>query len=180
MKISKFGIKITETSGIGRLMADLGSALSQDGEMLMLGGGNPAHIPQVQEYFRRSMVGILENTGEFERMVGNYDPPKGNLDFISALADLLGREYGWEIGPENIALTNGSQSAFFILFNLFAGEFEDGTKRKILLPLTPEYIGYSDVGLAEDLFVANRPRIEHVDEHTFKYHIDFDRIEVNG
>jgi len=48
-----------------------------------------------------------------------------------------------------------------------------------LLPLAPEYIGYSDVGLTEGLFVANRPRIEHIDEHIFKYHIDFEKVSVS-
>jgi valine--pyruvate aminotransferase len=91
---------------------------------------------------------------------------------------LLRAECGWNVSPANIALTTGSQSAFFILFNIFAGVYEDGTKKKILLPLAPEYIGYADVGFLEDLFVAARPDIEHIDEHTFKYHVDFDRLNV--
>ena len=37
-------------------------------------------------------------------------------------------------------------AAFFFLFNLFAGEREDGTRARVLLPLAPEYIGYADVG----------------------------------
>ncbi|MHC4171128.1 MAG: valine--pyruvate transaminase, partial [Planctomycetota bacterium] len=49
------------------------------------------------------------------------------------------------------------QTAFFILFNIFAGAYEDGTHRKILFPLVPEYIGYCDVGIAEDLFVSYKP-----------------------
>ncbi len=108
-----------------------------------------------------------------------YDPPQGNRQFIEAVADLLGREFGWQIGPENIALTSGSQSAFFILFNVFAGSFEAGGDKKILLPLAPEYIGYADVGLSEDLFISSRPRIEYMGEHIFKYHIDFDRLEIS-
>jgi valine--pyruvate aminotransferase len=60
------------------------------------------------------------------------------------LAQMLRDELGWEIEPQNIALTNGSQSAFFYLFNLFAGRRADGTTRKVLFPLTPEYIGYAD------------------------------------
>jgi valine--pyruvate aminotransferase len=180
MKISLFGQKIATESGIGQLMEDLGIALSQNRRMLMLGGGNPAHIPQVQRYFRRSMEKLLRNGGEFERAIGNYDPPSGNPEFIEAIAKLLRSELGWDIEPKNIALTNGSQTAFFILFNIFAGAFEDGTDKKILLPLAPEYIGYCDVGLADDIFTANKPKIVHMDEHVFKYHIDFDRINVTG
>jgi valine--pyruvate aminotransferase len=178
MKISTFGQKITLGSGIGRLMDDLGNALTQSRDVLMLGGGNPAHIPKVQQYFRKSMVRLLDNGSEFERAIGNYDPPQGNKKFIEAIAALLHNEFGWDIQSKNIALTNGSQSAFFILFNIFAGRFDDRTRRKILFPLAPEYIGYCDVGLEKDLFVANKPRIEHTDDHIFKYHIDFDRTNI--
>jgi valine--pyruvate aminotransferase len=178
MKVSKFGEKIAETSGIGQLMDDLGYALARRQDIRMLGGGNPAHIPGVQRYFRESMLRLLESGGEFERMIGNYDPPQGNKEFSEAIAALLRKELGWDVQAKNIALTNGSQTAFFILFNIFGGDFEDGTTKRILLPLAPEYVGYCDVGLSDDLFVASKPEITHVDDHIFKYHIDFDRINV--
>lgn len=177
-KLSKFAKKIATASGIGQLMDDLGNALAAGQDVLMLGGGNPAHIPQVQQYFRQSMQKLLANGHEFERAIGDYDPSQGNNAFIEAVATLLANEFGWDIKPKNIALTNGSQSAFFILFNIFAGEFDDGPDKKILLPLAPEYIGYCDVGLAADLFTANKPEIEHIDDHIFKYHINFDRISI--
>ncbi len=178
MNLSSFGQKISEVSGIGQLMEDLGVALSQSRDMLMLGGGNPAHIPNVQKYFRDSIEKLLSDGAEFERAIGNYDPPGGNKEFIEAISELLKNELGWDIKPKNIALTNGSQTAFFILFNIFAGAFEGGTVKKVLFPLAPEYIGYCDVGLVDDLFVANKPKIEHIDNHIFKYHIDFDRISI--
>jgi valine--pyruvate aminotransferase len=178
MNLSKFGQKFTGESGILQLMDDLGSALAGDEKVFMLGGGNPAYIPEVQAHFRRRMERILENKGEFERMIGNYPSPQGPPAFLEALAGLLKREFGWPVRAENIALTNGSQTAFFTLFNLFAGEFENGTSKKILLPLTPEYIGYADVGLANDFFTASRPEIEYIDEHTFKYHVNFEAVSV--
>jgi valine--pyruvate aminotransferase len=178
VNVSKFGKRITIGSGIGHLMDDLGHALVEHKDILMLGGGNPAHIPEVQQHFRESMERLLEDNSAFERAIGDYDPPQGSTDFIEAICTLLQNEFGWDIQPKNVCLTNGSQSAFFILFNIFAGAFEDGSNRKILLPLAPEYIGYSDVGLAEDLFVAEKPQIEHIDDHIFKYRIDFDRISI--
>ncbi|MBX4365638.1 hypothetical protein K4H01_24815, partial [Mycobacterium tuberculosis] len=78
----------------------------------------------------------------------------------------------------NIALTNGSQGAFFYLFDLFAGRRADGTTRKVLFPRAPEYIGYADAGLEEDLFVATRPNIELLPEGQFKYHVDFEHLQV--
>ncbi len=178
MNVSRFGQRIAVQSGIGQLMDDLGAALSGEHEVLMLGGGNPAHIPDVERHFRRSMTALLRDGRRFEKALGDYDPPRGNIEFIEAVAALLRREFNWDIGPQNIALTNGSQLAFFILFNLFAGEYADGTKKKVLLPLAPEYIGYTDVGLTSDFFTARPPGIEHIETHTFKYHVAFDRLEI--
>ncbi len=178
MKISKFGQKIAVTSGIGQLMDDLTLALSGRPDIVMLGGGNPAHIPEVQKYFRESMANLLTSGDRFERAIGNYDPPQGNKEFIEAVSALLGKEFGCDIKPTNVALTNGSQSAFFILFNIFAGAFDEG-KKKIMFPLAPEYIGYCDVGLTEDLFVANKPKIEYEDARIFKYYVDFERLKIS-
>lgn len=178
MNVSKFGQKLAVQSGIGQLMDDLGAVACAGHDVLMLGGGNPAHIPQVEQCLRRRMEQILAKSGEFETIVGNYDPPVGNTDFLNAMAGMLQRQYGWDIGPQNVALTNGSQTLFFTLFNLFAGPYEDGSVKKILFPLIPEYIGYCDVGLVPDLFVAHKPRIEHLPDRLFKYHIDFDSLKI--
>jgi valine--pyruvate aminotransferase len=177
MNLSKFGEKFTRKAGITELMDDLGAAMAGD-DMLMLGGGNPAHIPAVQNRFRQRMEEILDEPQGFETMIGNYDGSRGNAAFIEALAEMLRETFGWEVGPENIALTNGSQNAFFCLFNLFAGEMPDGSKKKILFPLTPEYIGYADAGLSDDFFTAQRPTIEMLDDGLFKYHVDFDALKI--
>lgn len=179
MKFSRFAQRFSEHSGIILLMDDLGEAMAGERDVLMLGGGNPAHIPEVQAFFRERMQQILDEPGEFARVVGDYDPPRGNMKFLDALADLLNREYGWGLTAENVALTTGSQAAFFLMFNMFAGEFASGATRKILLPMAPEYIGYADVGLADDIFTANRPTIEKLPDRTFKYHVDFDRLTVD-
>ena len=179
MKFSRFAQRFSEHSGIILLMDDLGEAMAGERDVLMLGGGNPAHIPEVQAFFRERMQQILAEPGEFARVVGDYDPPRGSMKFLDALADLLNREYGWGLTAENVALTTGSQAAFFLMFNMFAGEFAGGATRKILLPMAPEYIGYADVGLADDIFTANRPTIEKLPDRTFKYHVDFDRLTVD-
>ena len=178
MRLSKFGTKFTSRSGILQLIDDLGNALAANENVIMLGGGNPSDIPAVQRYFREKMQDILENNDQFDRIIGKYGPPQGDRDFAKALAALLRNEYGWNVRPENIALTNGSQTAFFCIFNLYAGAFADGSYKKILLQLAPEYIGYLDLGLVDDFFVANRPDFEFVDNHLFKYHVNFDRVSV--
>ncbi len=180
MNFSMFGDKVNCKSGIKSLMDDLGHAMAVNRNMLMLGGGNPAHIPAVQSILRNSMMDVMDSGTLFEECVGNYDSPQGNFKFIEELASLLSREFGWNITGSNIALTNGSQSAFFLLFNMFSGRFRDGSFKKILLPLTPEYIGYSDVGITSDeIFTSIRPEITHLDDHMFKYNIDFGKLNID-
>jgi valine--pyruvate aminotransferase len=83
------------------------------------------------------------------------------------------------MGLENILLTNGSQTAFFALLNIFAGTYTEDSRKQILFPLTPEYIGYCDQGLEPDMFTACRPRIELLDHHQFKYYIHMDHLHLN-
>ncbi|MBU2712168.1 valine--pyruvate transaminase [Zooshikella harenae] len=179
MKLSEFGEKFTSQTGIQSLMDDLGNALASGEDFIMMGGGNPAHIPAVEDAFKARLSRILDNHHEFVRLIGIYDPPQGEVEFINHLVKLLRNQFGWSLSTKNIALTNGSQSAFFMLFNMFAGQCSDGTQRKIQLPLAPEYIGYADAGLTENFFSANRPNIEYLDNHLFKYHVDFDQLKID-
>ena len=178
---SLFGERLASGSGIEDLMDDLGRAMAgAHGPIRMLGGGNPAHIPEMQAIWRDRMAAILADPAQFDRMMTNYDPPMGNAKFIAALASLLRSEFGWNVGPENIAITAGGQTAFFFLFNLLAGEFRGGRRKTILLPLVPEYIGYMNQGLSPGLLRAVEPRLEFLPGHRFKYHVDFDRLTVDN
>lgn len=178
MKFSNFAARFDDDSGIVQLMDDLGSAMSKDSDLLMLGGGNPSHIPIVQEHLKKPLSRLIETPALFSSVIGNYDSPQGNSDFIDSMVEMINKKYDWGINSKNVALTIGSQSAFFFLFNMLAGEYEDGTYKKILLPITPEYIGYSDVGLTPDLFYSYRPKIEKLNDRFFKYRIDFDKLEI--
>lgn len=177
MQFSKFGEKFNQYSGITQLMDDLNDGLRTPGA-IMLGGGNPAAIPAMLDYFHQASADML-SSGELLTALANYDGPQGKDLFIKSLAKLLQETYGWDISEKNISLTNGSQSGFFYLFNLFAGQQPDGSHKKILLPLAPEYIGYGDAGIDEDIFVSYRPEIEMLDNGLFKYHIDFEKLTVD-
>ncbi|MBT4888297.1 MAG: valine--pyruvate transaminase, partial [Rhodospirillales bacterium] len=52
MQFSKFAKKFTDHSGISQLMEDLGDAMAGEQDVLMLGGGNPAHIPEMLAFFQ--------------------------------------------------------------------------------------------------------------------------------
>ena len=111
-------------------MDDLGRAMTTEPHMRMLGGGNPAAVPEMQALLRQRMRELLDNGETFDRMLCNYEPPQGNPRFRRALAELLQRSLGWDLGPQNIAVTSGAQSAYFYLFNLLAGGCEGGRRRR--------------------------------------------------
>lgn len=177
MEFSTFGNKFARYSGITQLMDDLNDGL-RNPEAIMLGGGNPAQIPAMVEYFTQ-LNNNLNQSGELAAAMTNYDGPQGKNTFINALASLLSERYGWDISSKNISLTNGSQSAFFSLFNLLAGEFPDGRHKKILLPLAPEYIGYGDAGVSPDMFISYKPEISLLDNGLFKYNVDFNALTLD-
>lgn len=175
---SNFGQKMTAKSGINELMDDLGNAMKSNEILAMLGGGNPARIPEVERQIRKRMEHLLQSSDEFEKMVGIYDPPQGNVDFLKALAEILKKTYGWNLTHKNITLTNGSQNSFFYLFNLFGGQDQQNKMGKILFPMVPEYIGYVDQGIESGSFYAQKPLIKKNGTHDFKYFIDFDNLKI--
>ena len=182
MKISEFGKKFTEKSGILELMEDLSSAITSEEKVYMLGGGNPARIPELDALWRKRIVEIMEDDEEFHLSFTAYDSAGSNAGFAEALAGMFNREYSWNIGPENIGVTNGSQMSFFLLFNFFSGKTavpaSGYIKRKIMLPLCPEYVGYADQPIEKSSFISRRARIEEIGAREFKYYVDFDNLEI--
>lgn len=172
---SAYGNQFAEPSGILELMRDLGEALAGgDPDLCMLGGGNPAAIPEVEAVFRERWGALAEEGDRLEAVLGKYDTAQGSPVFLEALATYLNEKYDWGIGPENIGITNGSQTAFFHLFNLLGG----GGK-KILLPLSPEYIGYADQGQGPGLFRAVSGRMQETGPHRFKYRMDEEALRIS-
>lgn len=174
---SEFGQRLGQGSGIAEVMVNLGEAMAAGGDLKMLGGGQPACIPEVEAVWQRRWR-ELEEAGELRQTLGTYQPPAGANTFRETLAQMLQREFGWPVTADNIAVTAGGQTAFFFLFNALAGKMPDGRQRKILLPLVPEYFGYTDQSVGGDLFQVYRPRIEKTGPHEFKYSIDFDALEI--
>ena len=178
MDVSAFGRRLLGDSGTRSLMDDLGAVAAAGGAISNLGGGNPSRIPAAEAVFRRHMENLLRRPGAFERAIGLYGGPDGDRDFARALAGFLRQEAGWQVTARNVALTNGSQSAFLPLFNLLAGPMGGGRPaRRILLPLSPEYIGYADLGFTPGLFTARRSTIHELDDKLFKYGVDFEGLD---
>lgn len=78
MNYSNFGTKFTQPNGITQLMEDLGGAKnSNNPNIVMLGGGNPALVPQVNEVFLSELQKLVASN-KVSQVFGLYDGPTGN------------------------------------------------------------------------------------------------------
>jgi valine--pyruvate aminotransferase len=179
LKLSTFGEKFSRESGIVELMDDLGSALSENPNMIFMGGGNPGRLPEVEAIFQQRLEAVMADPDQRHSLFGIYQSPQGDSDFREQIAAFLNKQFGWPLTSNNIAVSNGSQSAFFVLYNMLAGDMPGGEQRSIHLPLAPEYLGYGDIGLTEHFFTATRPTIELQDDNLFKYHVDFSNLKLD-
>ena len=179
MKLSAFGEKFSARSGAVELMEDLGNAIIENPDAILMGGGNPGKIPAMEKLFQQRLQELLDNPEQRHQLLGKYQSPQGNKDFRIQLARFLKLKFGWKLTEHNIGISNGSQSAFFILYNMFAGKMPDGSHRSIHLPLSPEYLGYADIGLSDNFFSATKPNIELLDDSLFKYRVNFSDISLD-
>ncbi|KMT66489.1 valine--pyruvate transaminase [Catenovulum maritimum] len=177
VKLSNFGEQLTNNASIVDLMDDLGQALNVNPDLLFLGGGNPGHIPEFETEIAKQLSDIANTPEALHKLIGIYQSPQGSETLIKLLVDYFNQRFDWGISEKNIAITNGSQSAFFILINMLAGPSKQGHKH-FLFPLVPEYLGYSDQALGSEYFVGCLPKIEKIGEDEFKYHIDFDNLNI--
>lgn len=180
MKLSRFGQKMTSDAAIVDLMADLGDALNVNPDLLFLGGGNPAQVPAFEQRISAHLKAIADDPVALHKLVGVYQSPKGAELFIDALVQHMNASLGWNISADNVAVTNGSQSAFFILINLLTGGSEGReATRQMVFPMMPEYLGYADQSSELNVFRSVRPKIITHGPHRFKYSVDFDALALS-
>jgi len=179
MSLSRFGQQLTSDAAIVNLMEDLGVALNVNPDVLFLGGGNPAQIPEVEQCVAQHLQKIATNPDVLHKLLGIYQSPRGSEAFITELVSFFQAEFDWPVTAENLCITNGSQSAFFMLLNMLGGEQADGSVKRICFPMLPEYLGYADQGLTHDMFYGVKPKIVKINEHEFKYHVDFDALVID-
>ncbi len=91
MTFSLFGDKFTRHSGITLLMEDLNDGLRTPGA-IMLGGGNPAQIPEMQDYFQTLLTDMLES-GKATDALCNYDGPQGKTELPHCLPECCARSW---------------------------------------------------------------------------------------
>lgn len=173
MKLSQFAEHYLQDSGIFILMKDLDEALNQNPNFYMLGGGNPGFLPEMQEYFYQLFKNLVDSKDQLLETIGIYDSPLGNQKFREELAIFFRQYFGWSITKENIAITIGSQNAFYILMNLFSGQASNSKKNlKILFPICPEYIGYEEIPLNKENMISLLGIPTPIDDFFFRYEFD--------
>lgn len=164
-------------------MEDLGEALNVNPDLLFLGGGNPAQVPEFESLIAKHMHSIANNSDRLHKLIGVYQSPRGSEEFISSLVPYLNQEMGWPVSTKNVAVVNGSQSAFFMLLNMFAGRNEvhgaGDPLKQIIFPMMPEYLGYADQTIESGVLRGFLPSLEHTAEHRFKYHIDTQALNLD-
>jgi len=181
MRYSLYGERFARPSGILELMDDLGGALAAGGDLCMLGGGNPASVPPLTEAFHGLGRRLLADPLEWQRCLGDYASPRGEPRFLAALARALSARFRFDIGPEHLVLTAGSQASFFAIFKLLGGACSGGRIRPVLLPRVPEYVGYADLGNGEADAVCGVPALpQPTGALRFRYAIDWQALEAAG
>lgn len=176
MKTTEFAKRFSADVGIVNLMEDLGEAINVNPDLLFMGGGNPARIPEFEQRVADHLRGIVNNPAALHKLIGAYQSPRGSEEFIDELVKFFRQHCGWGISKNNIAISNGSQSAFFILINMLVGT-ANGETRRVCYPVMPEYLGYSDQGLFKDCSVGIQPRVDLLENGFFKYRVNQAAVE---
>jgi valine--pyruvate aminotransferase len=113
-------------------------------------------------------------------VVCRYGSSQGYEPFIEAIAQDFNQRYGLNLTSENIVITPGSQSLYFLAANAFGGYDASGALKSIVLPLSPDYTGYGGVSLYPEAVKAFKPSLD-IDQaqHRFKYRPDFSQLQID-
>ncbi|MCF6436737.1 aminotransferase class I/II-fold pyridoxal phosphate-dependent enzyme [Pseudoalteromonas sp. MMG022] len=177
LTLSKQGNLMCQNSPMIKLAKDINMSLASDSKQwLNLGVGNPLITKEVEEYWLSVIKSI--SAEKVAQSVMSYGSTSGDLLLRKTCSELLNKHYGWETTAENILVTNGSQSLFFMLNNIFSGQFNSDSK-KIFIPALPEYVGYSGQILNQDGFDARLPTVKNIDDKEFIYKLDIENCHVN-
>ena len=135
-------------------MSDMGEALAAETPPIMLGGGNPALLEEMQAIFRARLQVLAQDAECLERTIAVYDGPRGDSVFIGD-GQVTEGLFWLAIGPDNIAVTTVHKALSSTCSVCSAVNIRtvrcDASSSAIA-----EYIGYADQGLIPDLFVAQR------------------------
>lgn len=175
MQLSLSGTKMAGLSGLRSIMEDVAASTVEASadEWLNLSVGNPAPILAVRDMWRAALTESIAD--DFDEAGCRYGPSRGSHVLVAAVADYFHRAYGWQLGPENIAVGPGSQMVCFAAAALFAGPGAHG-ERRIVLPMVPDYTGYQGLCMHDDGIAGVAPLVHREEGHRFRYALDIEAL----
>lgn len=180
-ELSKFGLQMSSLTGVRAIMKDIIDTLKAGAgqEFINLSAGNPVIIPEVEQLWREATLELLASS-EYGEVVCRYGSSQGYEPLIEAIAKDFSQRYGLNLTSDNIVITPGSQSLYFLAANAFGGYTQTGQMKAIVLPLSPDYTGYGGVSLYPEAVKAFKPSLEiDKENHRFKYRPDFSQLKID-
>ncbi|MEB3225565.1 MAG: valine--pyruvate transaminase [Synechococcus sp.] len=172
---------MSRLTGVRAIMKDIIDTLKAGAgqDFINLSAGNPVIIPAVEQLWRDCTQDLL-NSPEYGEVVCRYGSSQGYEPLIEAIAKDFNQRYGLNLTSENILITPGSQSLYFLAANAFGGYDDAGQLKSIVLPLSPDYTGYGGVSLYPEAVRAFKPSLDiDQDNHRFKYRPDFSQLNID-
>ncbi|AFY39493.1 valine-pyruvate aminotransferase apoenzyme [[Leptolyngbya] sp. PCC 7376] len=180
-QLSKFGTQMSRLTGVRAIMKDIIDTLKAGAgqEFINLSAGNPVIIPEVEQLWRDCTADLLASA-EYGEVVCRYGSSQGYEPLIEAIATDFNKRYGLNLTSDNIVITPGSQSLYFLAANAFGGYDAGDRLKEIILPLSPDYTGYGGVSLYPEAVKAFKPSLD-IDRasHRFKYRPDFSQLKID-
>ena len=166
-----------------KIMNDIQKTLAEwEWNIINMSAGNPLILPELEKFWKKETQELL-NSEWFSDVIWRYGSTKGYEEFLTTMADFSNTHYKREEKKwtqDNILVTTWSQSFYFFALNVFAWEMPDWTKKKVLLPQSPEYTGYGSMWLSEDMFLWIEPEyVLDKENKSYHYTVDVEKFPKN-
>ncbi|MFT0801933.1 valine--pyruvate transaminase [Bacillus swezeyi] len=169
LRLSNIGRKMNEKTGVRAVMGDIQEVLAGgERQYINLSAGNPMILPEVSSMWKSALASLLEDE-HFPSIISQYGSSYGTDELIQSVVRFFSERYQFDIQKENVLITAGSQQLFFLAVNSFCGAGSDSMMKKALIPMLPDYSGYSGVALERGIIEGIPPIISILDDHTFRY-----------
>ncbi|EWH22719.1 valine--pyruvate transaminase [Bacillus haynesii] len=170
--LSKIGEKMNEKTGVRAVMSDIQEVLAGgERSYINLSAGNPMILPGVSAMWKSALANLLDDD-RFSSVIGQYGSSYGTDELITSVVRFFSERYRADIRKENVLITAGSQQLLFLAINSFCGMGSGSVMKKALIPMLPDYSGYSGAALEREMIEGIPPLISALDDHTFRYELD--------
>ena len=168
--------RLCKDSSIIRIAEDikLTQSFHKDKIWTNLGVGSPYITTEIHNFWNEVVQSLDHEL--LTRNLEKYGEFGGTLSLKKIICTVFNAELGWEIEPENVLITNGSQNLFYMLSCIFTAKNGPYDNKKILIPMVPEYPGYGALTIDPNSIDAILGLENILDEYTFQYQIDIDMI----